>query len=339
MVALPACLLVAVVASATVLAAQERGQDTEMVRVTVHVRDADTDFGLMGALIELSGHSRRYVTAMNGVASFDVPMGDYSVTAHKGGYATLRAGFRATRAGHVTLLMHALGEVDTDVPGRLLVRVAEFGSGRLIEGAGVSLSQGQGRLTDGQGWVEFSDLDGPAAEVTVQMFGYETRTEPVSLREGRSTVVEVAMAIDAVVLAPIEVRAGSRFLEKHGVYWRIDRGWPKDVVGREELIERGEPYLSDAFRHLSWVRVETFGHYVFLKNFTGCLMSVYLDGWPLGFWGLTFDDVAPEELELVELYQAPKMPGRFASGCGVILLWSRMRARGDGAARPGSGRG
>ena len=65
----------------------------------------------------------------------------------------------------------------------------------------------------GQGWVEFPDLSGPVAEVTARSFGYETRTEAISLQEGRTTVVEVSLAIDAVVLAPLEVEARSRFLD------------------------------------------------------------------------------------------------------------------------------
>ena len=178
------------------------GQEAETVPVTIRLRDAETNGVLMGALVELPGQSRRYVTGMDGRVSFEVPMGRYALTAHKGGYATLQGDFRVIRAGELTFLMHELGDVDTSIPGRLLVRVAEFGSGRLIEGAAVSLVGGQGGFTDGSGWVEFGEVSGPVAEVTVQMFGYERRTEPVTLHEGRTTVVEVAMSVDAVVLAP-----------------------------------------------------------------------------------------------------------------------------------------
>ena len=310
-------------ASPAVLAAQE----AETVPVTIRLLDAATNGVLRGALIELSGLPRRYVTGMDGRVSFEVPMGHYTLTAHKGGYATLQGDFRAIRAGELTFLMHELGDVDTSIPERLLVRVAEFGSGRLIDGAAVSLPGGQARMTDGQGWVEFRDVSGPVAEVTVAGFGYEKRTEPISLQEGRTTVLEVAMAIDAVVLAPLEVTAQSRFLEKQGVYWRIDHNRVNKVMTREEMMERGVPYLSEAFRIRPGVRVEHRGHDVVLLGRGGCELKVYMDGWPLAFWGLNIDDLDPEDLALAEVFWAERTPHRFdLEGCGAVVFWSRKRA-------------
>ncbi|MDE2874919.1 MAG: carboxypeptidase-like regulatory domain-containing protein [Gemmatimonadota bacterium] len=331
-----ACLWVIVGELAT-LQAQEPTRDTESLRVTLHVRDADTNEPLLGALVELAGRSRRYVTGVGGHVSFEIPPGRYTFTAHKGGYATLRGDFRVVYQGNLTVMMHDLGDVDASIPGRLLVRVAEFGSGRLIEGAAVSLSGGQARLTDGQGWVEFGDVGGPVAEVTVRTFGYETRTEPISLHEGRTTVVEVAMAIDAVVLAPLEVEVESGFLERQGVYWRIDRGWPDKLLTREELIEQAVPRLADAFRSVSGVRVDYWGPFALLKTHTGCPIPVFFDGRQLGaeaglnyVVGLNIDDIPAEEVELAEFYEPGRVPARFVlpstDNCGAVLLWSRERA-------------
>lgn len=319
------------------LAAQEPEQDTMVFRVTANLRDADTKEALLGALIVVTGNPGRYVTGMHGQVGFDLPAGHYTFTAHKGGYATLKGDFHVVRAGNLMVMMNELGEVDTGIPGRLLVRVAEFGSGRLIEGAGVSLSGGQARITDGQGWVEFRGLSGPAAEVVVRSFGYETRTETVSLQDERTTVVEVSLAIDAVVLAPLEVEARSRFLEKQGVYWRLDRGWADHLLTREELMEKSEPYLSDAFRRLPGFQVERLGHLAMLKTHSGCPIPVFLDGRPVGLAGLNMNDLQPEELEFAEVYDHGRVPGRYLPvadyrepphKCGIVLLWSRKRARG-----------
>lgn len=319
------------------LAAQEPERDTLVFRVTANLRDADTKEALLGALIVVTGHPGRYVTGMHGQVGFDLPAGHYTFTAHKGGYATLKGDFHVVRAGNLMVMMNELGEVDTGIPGRLLVRVAEFGSGRLIEGAGVSLSGGQARITDGQGWVEFRGLSGPAAEVVVRSFGYETRTETVSLQNGRTTVVEVSLAIDAVVLAPLEVEARSRFLEKQGVYWRLDRGWADHLLTREELVERSEPYLSDAFRHLPGLQVIREGYLAGLATYSGCPIPVFLDGRPVGLAGLNMNDLQPEELEFAEVYDHGRVPGRYLPVadyrepphiCGIVLLWSRKRARG-----------
>ncbi len=317
------------------LAAQEPEQDTTVFRVTANLRDADTNEALLGALIEVTGHPGRYVTGMHGQVGFDLPAGHYTFTAHKGGYATLRGDFRVVRAGNLMVMMHELGEVDTSIPGRLLVRVAEFGSGRLIEGAAVSLSGGQARMTDGQGWVEFRNLSRPVAEVTVASFGYETRTERISLQDQRTTAVEVSLAIDAVVLAPLEVEARSRFLEKQGVYWRLDRGWPDKLLTREELIEQSEPYLSDVFRHLAGFQVIRTGYSATLATYSGCPIPVFLDGRPVGLAGLNMNDIQAEELEFAEVYDPGRVPGRYLRAadfrephhiCGIVLLWSRRRA-------------
>ena len=321
-------LSAASLASPSGLTAQEPERDTTVFRVTANLRDADTKEALMGALIEVAGHPRRYVTGMHGQVGFDLPAGHYTFTARKGGYATLRGDFRVSRAGNLIVMMHELGDVDTSIPGRLLVRVAEFGSGRLVEGAGVSLSGGRARMTDGRGWVEFRDLSGPVAEVTVESFGHETRTETVSLQDGRTTVVEVSLAIDAVVLAPIEVEARSRFLEREGVYWRLDRGWADELVTREQIMERADPYLADAFKRLPGFQVERMGHLAGLKTHRGCPIPVLLDGRPLGLTGLNINDIRPEEIEFAEVYDSLRVPGRYRhwAGCGMVLLWSRKRA-------------
>ena len=190
-------------------------------------------------------------------------------------------------------------------------------------------------MTDGRGWVEFRDLSGPVAEVTVESFGYETRTESISLRDGRTTAVEVSLAVDPVVLAPIEVEARSRFLERQGVYWRLDRGWADHLLTREELMERADPYLAEAFKHLPGFRVDRTGYMAGLKTYSGCPIPVYLDGRPVGLAGLNMNDIQPEDVEFAEVYDHGRVPARYLRGvdfrepphlCGIVLLWSRKRA-------------
>ncbi len=336
LLSLGACLSAEFFLSPPVLTAQEPAQEAEAVRVTMQVRDAESNVPLLGALIELTGLSIRYVTGMDGRVTLEIPAGHYTFTAHKGGYATLRGDFGVIGASELTVVMHRLGDVDTSIPERLLVRVAEFGSGRLIEGAVVSLPGGRGGLTDGSGWVEFRDLDGTVAEVTVQMIGYRKRTEPVTLHEGRTTVVELAMSIDAVVLSPISVEVRSGFLERHGVYWRMDHGHAMHVFNTEDLIERGGvPYLTEAFRRIPNLHV--FGGTIFGRR--GCTIAIYWDGVPQVFGGRAvrpipggLDHLAPEEIELIEVYTGMRTPARFSrwpgdlNHCGAIAVWSKRLA-------------
>ena len=318
--------------SSPALGAQEPAGEVEVFGVTMRIHDAGSGTAVLGALIELPGVSRRYTTGVAGEVTFEIPAGHYTFTVHKGGYATLRGDFGVIGPSELTVTMHELGDVDTSVPGRLLVRVAEFGSGRLIEGAAVSLPGGRGGLTDGDGWVEFTDLDGPAAEITVQMIGYRKRTEPVTLREGRTTVVEVAMSIDAVVLAPIEVEVRSGFLEAHGVYWRMDHNRTMHVFDTEDLIERGgEPYITSAFTKIPNIHV--YGPGIVLGR-RRCELATYWDGIPLELAAAPeiLDGIQPEDIELVEIYTGTRTPTRFSrwpgdiNTCGAIVYWSKRRA-------------
>ena len=310
--------------------AQEPARRADTVRVTMQVRDAEHNVPLLGALVELSGVSRRHVTGMDGKVTLEIPAGHYTFTTHKGGYATLRGDFGVIGPSELTVMMHELGDVDTSVPGKLLVRVAEFGSGRLIEGAAVALSERQGGLTDGSGWVEFSDVDGPVAEVTVQMLGYRKRTEPVTMHVGRTTVVEMAMSIDAVVLAPLEVEVRSGFLEAQGVYWRMDHGHAMHVFDSEDLIERGGvPYLSEAFRKIPGLHVYGEGIIVGRRQ---CVIATYWDGMPMKSSTAPSREITPEDIELVEVYTGIRTPLRFSrwpgdiNDCGAIAYWSKRLA-------------
>lgn len=311
-------------------AAQESGRRADTVDVTMQVLDAEHNVPLLGALIELSGVTRRHVTGMDGKVTFEIPAGHYTFTTHKGGYATLRGDFGVIGPSELTVVMHELSDIDPSIPGRLLVRVAEFGSGRLIEGAAVSLPGGQGGLTDGSGWVEFSDVDGPVAEVTVQMLGYRKRTEPVTMHAGRTTVVEMAMSIDAVVLAPLEVEVRSGFLEAQGVYWRMDHGHAMHVFDSEDLIERGGvPYLAEAFRKIPGLHVYGDGIVVGRRQ---CVIATYWDGMPMKSSTAPSRGITPEDIELVEVYTGLRTPLRFSrwpgdiNDCGAIAYWSKRLA-------------
>ena len=55
-----------------------------------------------------------------------------------------------------------------------------------------------------------------------------------------------------------------------------------------------------------------------------------MDGRPqslaLDVVGLNIDDILAEEVELAEVYWGGRVPARFGSECGAVLLWSRRRA-------------
>lgn len=327
--ALPAALAAVAFAVQPSLGAQEPGQDTVEVSVTLRLLDAETNAVLMGALIRLSGDPRPYVTGVDGRVSFDIPAGNYVVAARKGGYATLTSQLQVTGEEEVTLRLRRVGDVEPGLPATLLVRVREAGEGRAIEGASVTLAGGETRITDRRGNVRFATVSGPA-RISVEMLGYANRTEPVTVHPDATTAVSIAMTVEALVLAPIEVEVRSRFLEAHGVYGRIERGQVMRMVTREQLETHPVAFLSDAFVTVPGVTVnravvgETTLFGPARGNPDGCELKVYVDGMPTE---MDIDAFTPEMVEMAEVYWGLRTPiqyrGPNQSNCGVVLLWTR----------------
>ncbi len=315
-------------------------QEPDSVAVTVTVRDAGTTEALAGVVIELSGLRERHVTGDDGTATFDVPAGRYRLTVRKSGYATIERTIEddlpVARAIRTIVMMRRPAESNLDAPASLLVQVTEFGSERPIAAAEVSLVGGSARqLTNARGMARFGDLRRSPVEVAVQRIGYATRTEPVLLEAGRTTLAKVAMTVEAVALAPLEVVARSRFLEKKGVYWRIDHDRVTHLFDSDDLVERmrerDSPLLGHAFTRLPGLYVWYFGGPMFVGRGM-CEIPVYWDGIMHGNPYGHFDDIPPEAVELVEVYTGPRTPKRFQrwpgdlNDCGAILFWSKNRA-------------
>ena len=305
------------------------GQEPATIKVTLQMRDAAGQAPLMGALVRVPGQARPYVTGVDGQVSFEVPAGSWVITVRKGGYTTLTHELEVAQPQEVTLHLKRLEEVEAGLPATLLVRIREAESGRAIEGAAVSLAGGETRITGGNGNVQFTTLSGEA-RINAAMIGYADRTEPITVHSDGLTVVDLAMAVDALVLPPIEVQVRSRFLQANGVYRRIDSGQVMRLLTREDLEQFPVSFLSDAFSNVPGVRVDrqSMGDTRLLGpsrgNPDGCELAVYLDGLPTE---MNIDVFSPEMVELAEVYWGLRTPIQYrgvnASNCGVVLLWTR----------------
>ncbi|MDE2874920.1 MAG: TonB-dependent receptor [Gemmatimonadota bacterium] len=309
-----------------------RAQEPAMVLVTVQMRDDATQAPLMGALVRVPGQARPYITRVDGQVAFELPAGKYVITVRKGGYSTLTHELDVSQPEEVTLRLKRLVDVEAGLPATLLVRVREAGTGRSIEGAAVSLVGGETRITDKRGNVQFATLSGEA-RINAEMIGYANRTEPVSVHSDGTTVVDLAMAVDAVVLPPIQVEVRSRHLLVNGVYRRIDSGQVMRLLTREDLEKFPVSFLSDAFSNVPGVQVDRaslgdtrlFGPARGDPN--GCELKVYVDGMPTD---MNIDSFSPEMVEMAEIYWGLRTPIQYrgvnASNCGVVLLWTRRGA-------------
>ncbi len=315
--------LAAAVASAHAVEAQEASQEAGVVAWTAQVRDATSNEALLGAVIELGGMVRRYVTDVDGRAVMDVPRGRYKVTVRRWGYDKLTGDLEVIRSGELTLEMHRTSNVDLDAPGRLLVRVVNGESGDPIEGALVSLPEGGSRVTDRSGQAEFESLRQPVARFAVETSGYGKRTAPVALRPDRTTAVRVEMAVKMAAPRPIEIEMRSRFLEAAGTHdFMARRGKRTHVLTRDMLDQLAVTRLTDAFRALPGIRVDRLvSGATRLVNRSRCSLRLYVDGTrrntdhPNVQRRFVIDGLAPESVELIEVWENPS--------CGTVLIWTR----------------
>jgi hypothetical protein len=156
--------------------------------------------------------------------------------------------------------------------------------------------------------------------------------------------VEMRVATDAVLLAPLTVTSGTaRVVRDHqmaGFEWRRESQPFGRYMGADE-IQRIRPfYATDVLQHFPSVRVEGgFDRIVTFPvrggTFGGsrrCVPNLYVDGQliRLGSGGFSIDQMVPgSSVAAMEVYLSPAMaPGEFPAlenpFCGVVVIWTQV---------------
>ena len=316
----------------TLVGAPVRAQAPDTVEITGRVVDSETGEGLVGAVLELSGVRARYVTDESGEVTFGAAVGDYILIIQRGGYATLQGDFQVIRSGGITLGLSPEELGDPTAPGRLVGTVTDAQTGLGVEGVEVSLL-GRGRaVTNANGRFRFDEVLPGLAEVTISRLGYAERREPVTIHAGRTTAMEVGMAVEAIALEPIQVEVRSRFLELNGVYRRMEQGVSSRILTRREIEQQASARFSDSLNGIPGLRVDNTGQRRELRGRGNCPIAVYVDGieWGVDIEGsVDIDQIPPHWVELAEVYTGVSaVPQEYnrGHGCGVMLIWTRQGA-------------
>ena len=315
----------ATLTSARALEAQETPQEGETVRLTAEVRDSWDNAALPGAVIELTGTLGRWVTDLDGRSVMDLPRGRYWINVRRWGYDRLAGYVEVVRTGDLAIEMRRTRGVDLDGSGNLVVRVVDGESGDPIEGALVALAEGENLASDENGQAEFRDLWDPVALFSVEFGGYGMRTAPVALGPNRTTAVRVEMVAETAAPRPVETEMRSVFMEGNGIHDRMTRYSKRThVLTRPMLDQLAVGKLTDAFRTLPGIRVE--GRISEAPNLVRaqCPLSLYVNGTRRrtdlrGTRSFFIDDLAPESVELIEIWA----PRRDPSCGGSALIWTR----------------
>jgi hypothetical protein len=233
---------------------------------------------------------------------------------------------------------------------RIVGRVIDQESHRPISGAAIIID-GQGRaVTDEAGWFTLNAVAAGEQQLRVDMIGYGSRTESVNLRTGVTHELEITLAREAIELAPIDVSIRSEFLEARGFYER-ERDGGGTHISRSDIERRRSRTLTDILREVPSVRlydIEPGRRHVRLNRgaavdvpafdprekfvFAGCEPDLYIDGQlfreriprdateqKVTSW----DVVATEQIEGIEVYAGANAPTQYQNPCGVVLVWTR----------------
>ena len=193
-------------------------------------------------------------------------------------------------------------------------------------------------VTAVDGRLELAGLRPGADTLVVSRVGYGTVRMPLWLFAGETREMAVALPVQAVVLAEVEVRAQqiphSPALQEF--YGRVERNIGGQFVTREQMKQRNLLRFTDLFRGLPGVQVTSgpggetirIPRNVASISDSDCPPMYYVDGVPYQLGGSPDREFNLNEIEGIEVYAGSSVPGRYSGSrarCGVILVWTRER--------------
>ena len=240
-------------------------------------------------------------------------------------------------AAVVATLPSRAGAQDPLPPGTIAISVRDS-LGRSISGAELVVEGTTVRgVTDERGEIRFTAVRGGPATVRVRRLGYQPVLLDVIVDQRVPAASVVTLSAIPFRLAPIVVKGGTNYTGRMaGFYQRRDLGIGH-FVSRERLERENPSQLTDIFRRLPGVQIQSTrmirNAIRFRGNGGSCWPLVWLDGAPLPTAEFDLDFLSPQSIEGLEVYtgisQVPPqfMGSRGLGSCGVIVVWSREGER------------
>jgi hypothetical protein len=227
-------------------------------------------------------------------------------------------------------------------------------TGEPVADARVTLHNSRGlrvgrATTDTAGAFHFRVSTADGFTLRAERVGYaRAESAPITVMPDDTVQVELRMATDALVLAPLTVVAASRMVVRDhqmaGFEWRREKSPFGRFLGRDEIRRINPFHVSDVLQRLPQVRVDGgFDRVVTLPVRSGtfssarrCVPNLYVDGTPVRMssdW--TIDEiVSGRSVAAVELYpSAAFSPGEFPPRqdpfCGVLVIWTDVMGDGE----------
>jgi hypothetical protein len=244
--------------------------------------------------------------------------------------------------------------LELEAPSRVVGRVIDFETGQPVAGVTLRLAGAPGEGVSGHdGRFVFPDVGPGLHALEARHLAYHTLEDQLGVDgTGRTLQLEVRLAAGAIPLDPIIVTVDRRPMSGmlRAVYDRMDRvrlTGGGTVFGREDIERRNPRDVIHLLSEVHGVQAGMLGDMPILTStrafsgFGACMMTVWVDGIMAirgGVAGLDetlprrgIDDIiAVSNIEAIEVYHAGgRIPQEYwgsASGCGVVLIWSRRES-------------
>jgi hypothetical protein len=181
------------------------------------------------------------------------------------------------------------------------------------------------RVTNQEGSFLFRAVPPGTYRVIVTLIGYRDLRDTLEVGLESELDLVLPMAISPIELEPLVVVTNRRDRGIMGDFEARRRSRSGTFFNREEIENRHPLFLTDLLRMVPGARVvptSPYDYTVLLRG--GCRPALWVDGMQL-MTAEGMDDILPiRDLEAVEVYHSPSLPGEYGSNsCGAIVAWTR----------------
>ncbi len=221
-----------------------------------------------------------------------------------------------------------LGEPLRHGTARLVGTVTDS-TGRLLEGAHLTVWGSSTGATNADGLFALDSLPSGTSTLEAQYLGFEPVRRVVDLAPGHTDTVRVTMSKAVQVLAAVKVTSKMGLMRYQEFDERRKTGTGHYYT--EADVAKTHPlYLSDFFYQVPGIRVQPVSgaDYELLSTQGGdlnslCNPAIWINDMRLTQGGLN-QMVQPDEIAGIEVYDGATAPQRYKDGeCGVIIIWTK----------------
>jgi hypothetical protein len=234
----------------------------------------------------------------------------------------------------VTLTGEVLGQATSDL-ARVGGRVLEHGSSRPLADAAVSLSMlapdtsiTWAQLSGSSGEFLFPSVRPGRYRLAAELLGYTELVDTLEVGPASETELILPLSVDPVPLDPVVVMVRQIPSGPLRGFDRRSRTMRGTFMTRADIEEANPHVFTDLLRTLPGVRLvptRTYGYALYFRG--GCVPDLWMDGVRIGSTVDIDSFLRPVDLEALEIYRGPELPGEFGNNlCGAIVAWTR---RGD----------